>query len=94
MDFTIDIYNTLLLTLKKNKYSFHTFSDFLSLSIEDSTKRLILRHDVDKLPQNSLLFARIQAEHGVMGSYYFRAVPDSWDEDIIKEVRDKMKESQ
>jgi hypothetical protein len=47
---------------------------------------IILRHDVDLLPQNSLAFARIQHEMGIRGSYYFRAVPESWDEDIIKEI--------
>jgi hypothetical protein len=47
---------------------------------------IILRHDVDLLPQNSLRFARIQAEMGIKGSYYFRAVPESWDEKIIKEI--------
>ena len=47
---------------------------------------VILRHDVDLLPQNSLTFARIQHEMGIVGSYYFRAVTESWDEDIIKEI--------
>jgi len=47
---------------------------------------IILRHDVDLLPENSLTFARIQHEMGIKGSYYFRAVPESWDEAIIKEI--------
>jgi hypothetical protein len=51
-----------------------------------STKQIILRHDVDLLPQNSLAFARIQHEMGIRGSYYFRAVPESWDEAVIKEI--------
>lgn len=56
----------------------HTFTS--------SQKTVILRHDVDLLPQNSLRFAQIQAEMGIKGSYYFRAVPESWDESIIKEI--------
>ena len=47
---------------------------------------VILRHDVDLLPQYALAFARIQHEMGICGSYYFRAVPESWNEDIIKEI--------
>ena len=47
---------------------------------------VILRHDIDLLPQNALAFARIQHEMGISGSYYFRAVPESWDEKIIKEI--------
>ena len=37
---------------------------------------------------NSLAFARIQAEHHVKGTYYFRAVLESWDETVIKEIHD------
>ncbi|MBR4479512.1 MAG: hypothetical protein IKO88_05855 [Bacteroidales bacterium] len=45
---------------------------------------LILRHDVDLKPANSLRTAQIEAEKGMHGIYYFRAVPESWDEEIIK----------
>ena len=47
---------------------------------------LTLRHDVDLKPQNSLRTARIEAEKGMFGIYYFRAVPESWDENIIREI--------
>ena len=47
---------------------------------------LVLRHDVDLLPGNSLRTARMEAEKGMLGIYYFRAVPESWDEGIIKEI--------
>ena len=47
---------------------------------------LVLRHDVDLLPQNSFRTARLEAEKGMLGVYYFRAVPDSWDEGIIREI--------
>lgn len=49
-------------------------------------KTIILRHDVDKLPENSLRFAQIQHELGIRGSYYFRMVPESFDTDIIKQI--------
>ena len=47
---------------------------------------LTLRHDVDLKPQNSLRTARLEAERGMLGIYYFRAVPESWDENIIREI--------
>lgn len=47
---------------------------------------LTLRHDVDLKPQNSLRTARLEAEKGMLGIYYFRAVPESWDEGIIREI--------
>lgn len=47
---------------------------------------IILRHDVDLRPQNSLATARLEAELGFQAVYYFRAVPQSWDESIIREI--------
>ena len=47
---------------------------------------VILRHDVDKRPGNSLRIARMEAEEGWKAVYYFRAVPCSWDEKIIREI--------
>jgi len=85
MDFTIQKYKELLITLKDAGYSFQTFEEFVK---EPNAIAIILRHDVDLLPQNSLRFAKIQAEYGIKGSYYFRAVPGSWDERIIKEIAD------
>ena len=83
LDFTVNIYKELLRKLSNEKFSFQTFSTFIK---ESQQKTIILRHDVDLLPQNSLQFARIQAELGLKGSYYFRAVPESWDDDIIQTI--------
>ena len=47
---------------------------------------LTLRHDVDLKPQNSLRTAKMESGKGLYGIYYFRAVPESWDETIIKEI--------
>ena len=47
---------------------------------------LTLRHVVDLKPANSLRTARIEAELGLFGIYYFRAVPESWDETIIRQI--------
>ena len=47
---------------------------------------ITLRHDVDLKPQNSLATAKIEHELGWKAVYYFRAVPESWDESIIREI--------
>lgn len=83
MDFTVNKYIELLDGLKSKNYNFQTYSEFLENPKERS---VILRHDVDLLPRNSLNFARIQSERGISGVYYFRAVPESWDQKIIKEI--------
>lgn len=83
MDFTVDKYEMLLNALRESNYSFQTFDEFLKTP---KLKCIILRHDVDLLPYNSLNFARIQSKFGIKGSYYFRAVPESWNEAVIKEI--------
>ena len=45
-----------------------------------------LRHDVDLRPENSLQTALIEHELGWKATYYFRAVPESWDEEIIRKI--------
>jgi hypothetical protein len=47
---------------------------------------LLLRHDVDLLPQNSLLTARLEHSLGIRGTYYFRIVPQSFNPSTIKEI--------
>ena len=83
MDFTVKKYKQLLAALKLEGYHFQTFKEFIETP---ASKMIILRHDVDLLPHNSLVFARLQADAGVKGVYYFRAVPESWNEEIIKEI--------
>ena len=83
MDFTITKYTQLLKSLHNAGFFFQTFTEFIN---RPKDKVVILRYDVDLLPENSLRFAKIQAELGIKGSYYFRAVPESWDEKIIREI--------
>ncbi len=83
MDFTLITYLRLLDALEKSSYQFQSFEDFLK---SPGTRTLILRHDVDSRPENSLAFARIQQKLGIRGSYYFRMVPQSYDERIIREI--------
>jgi hypothetical protein len=83
MDFTLKTYKTLLNTLISEGYKFQTFQEFMNKPKE---KAIVLRHDVDKLPENSLRFAQIQYELGIKGSYYFRIVPESFKTKIIEEI--------
>lgn len=85
MDFTVKKYQELLDSLIAKGYTFQTFEEFIKAPSE---KSIVLRHDVDLLPFNSLKFAEIQAKKGVKGVYYFRAVPASWDENVIKRIAD------
>lgn len=85
MDFTLKKYRALLEALRDAGYTFCTFAQYGSHSLEGGAESrfVILRHDVDMRPQNSLVTARLEAELGIKASYYFRAVPESWDEEAI-----------
>ena len=82
-DFTIHKYIQLLEVLIEQDYHFQTFNQYLT---DPFPRSIILRHDVDKRPQNSLTLAKIEHKFGLKGVYNFRALPVSWDEDIIKEI--------
>jgi len=85
MDFTVSIYKDLLAALSGGSFKFQTFEQYINSPQKNA---IILRHDVDLLPNNSLDFAKIQNEMNIKGTYYFRAVPESWDERIIRQIAD------
>ena len=47
---------------------------------------IILRHDVDRLPQNALQTAKIEYELGIKGTYYFRIVPKSYNLKMMQQI--------
>ena len=59
-----------------------TYEQYCDLQAEESLpeRYLILRHDVDKLPQNSFRTAEIEHALGVRATYYFRVYPKQADE--------------
>ncbi len=84
-DFTHKQYQDLLKALIEQKYSFQTLADYMD---KPKPRTVILRHDVDKRPGNSLCMAQLESDLGLSGVYYFRARPQSWDEQIIIKIRD------
>jgi hypothetical protein len=102
LDFTLKTYRLLLEALLQKEYQFIKFQDYLldqslilndQLSIVDNSKFkiqnskiVILRHDVDRKPLNSLHTAKIENALGITGTYYFRIGPESFNEKIIKQI--------
>jgi hypothetical protein len=83
LDFTIEIYKQLLKSFLDQSFQLIPFKEYFN---QPSQKFIILRHDVDARKLNSLLFATIQYDLGIKGTYYFRAVPQSFDEQIILRI--------
>ena len=88
MDFTPSTYKSLLMALQSAGYQFITFEDYCRMTEQERTQRrfVILRHDVDAKPKNSLRFAQIENSLSIRASYYFRIVPESNQPDIIRHI--------
>ena len=98
MDFTLTIYQQLLESLLAKNYQFVTVEEYFSLShlvassqsrpVSNSLPRslVLLRHDVDRKPENSLRMAKLEHELGVKATYYFRTISQTLKPEIIKEI--------
>ena len=85
MDFTLKTYTLLIKTLQNGGYGFQTFVDFIQ---KPKARSIILRHDVDRLPENALVMARIEKELGIKSTYFFRTIKSVFNPDIIGEIAD------
>mgnify|MGYP002136999441 CR=1 FL=1 len=84
MDFTLKIYQSLLSALRRAGYTFRTFEEFLSVPADG--KVVILRHDIDKRPENALRMAQMEHASGIKASYYIRVVKGTWNEEVIERI--------
>jgi hypothetical protein len=89
LDFTLTQYAVFLDSLLEYGFSCLRFCDYLNEEKSfdgKNTKIAILRHDVDRLPLNALKMAQLENARGIQGTYYFRIVQESFDENIIKAI--------
>lgn len=89
-DFSLDIYRTLLETLQEKGYRLMSFAEYIrntgTPKYRNTDRFVILRHDVDAKPWNSLKTAQIEHAIGVKASYYFRVVKESNQPEVIREI--------
>lgn len=51
-------------------------------------KFVIMRHDIDRMPENALNTAKIEHEYGIKATYYFRSTKSVFRPDIMKQIED------
>ena len=56
--------------------------------LKQNRRILIIRHDVDRLPENALKTAEIEHSLNISSSYYFRMMKKSFNPDIIRSITD------
>ncbi len=86
-DFTLKKYRDLLSALKETQSRFLTVREFIQNdSNPEENGIIILRHDVDLKPENSLQTAIVENSMGIRGTYYFRIIPQTLHPDIILKI--------
>ncbi len=85
-DFTFDIYKKMLQEFLDFGYEFITVEEYFTGDIDSEKKYLLMRHDVDRKPLNSLAMAKLESELGVRVTYYFRTIKQTFKPEIIAEI--------
>ncbi|HRZ20220.1 MAG TPA: hypothetical protein P5184_01040, partial [Bacteroidales bacterium] len=47
---------------------------------------VVLRHDIDRLPENALKMAQIEHRKGIRATYFFRTVKPVWKAEIVRQI--------
>lgn len=82
-DFTPGTYRNLIQALKKQGYTFQPFAEFLQ---NPADKVVVLRHDIDARKWQAHLIAEILRQENIKATFYFRIVPQSFDEKLIQQI--------
>lgn len=84
MDYSLKSYRLFLESLeKKTVYTVETF-----LQSKPTKNVIILRHDVDRLPNNALRMAKLESSYNIKSTYYFRYHSCCYNPSIIKQISD------
>lgn len=84
-DFTYEAYAALLDDLRHRDGPVLTVREYLeAASVPEGA--VVLRHDVDRKPENALDHARLEADRGLSSTYYVRTEPGAFDPDVIRDI--------
>ena len=84
-DFTLEKYRELMAAMVGSGYRVLTVGEYLTEK-NTSPPFIVLRHDVDRRPENALKMARAEHEFSVTSTYYFRKTPNAFRPAIVEGV--------
>jgi hypothetical protein len=87
LDFTLAKYEKIVRAALAAGYRIYPVTDWAKLSETERTG-VMMRHDVDRHPENALAMARLEHRLGVRSTYYFRILPCAFVPSIITAIRD------
>lgn len=82
-EFTFELFGKLLQKFIEHDYRIMPFVDSIGRLID---KSLILRHDVDRFPKQTIKMANLEASMGIRSTYYFRIIPSVFKPELINKV--------
>lgn len=86
IDFTLAKYGELCSAIVQSGYAAMSVKDYLSLSLQPPGKVIILRHDVDRKPENALKMAELERGFDLRATYYFRSTKEVFKAGIMQEI--------
>jgi len=81
-DFSFKKYSELCSILQER----HTLVSVAKFLTEKDENVAIIRHDIDKKPQNALIIAEIEKNLDIQSTFYFRTIPEVFNVAIMKEI--------
>ncbi|MDG6218794.1 MAG: hypothetical protein QCI00_05085 [Candidatus Thermoplasmatota archaeon] len=85
-DFTLQIYDRLCFAIKDSGYNPITFKSYCEGDFDAESNFIIIRHDVDKLPYNALKMAKIEKQHDILSTYFFRLTKEVFSPKTMIEI--------
>ena len=82
-DFTLRSYEHLVTCIQDAGYEVVPMVDF---AMSEPARGAVLRHDVDRKPWRAVAMAELEHRLGARATYYFRAVPESWDVSAVRRI--------
>ena len=82
-DFTLKLYRKLCEKILQNNFLPVRVDEYIAEKNISDNPKMILRHDVDRLPNQALKMAKIENDLGITSTYYFRSIGSVFKEDLI-----------
>jgi len=84
-DFSFIVYKDLIAEIKGTGFNVVTLREYFR-ERQDTRAFVILRHDVDRRPENALRMAFLESSSGIHSTYYFRVTRNVFNKKIIREI--------
>ena len=84
-DFTSYKFHRLCEAISSN-YPTITIAEYMENKQPESF--ILMRHDIDRMPERALVIARIEQELGIRSTYYFRTTKNVFKSKIISQIKD------